>query len=251
MEARKILLVTADETFSLHVRSMLEEVGYDQIISASSYVGALEALVHDSPGCVITDLAIQGNKSGLDLIQWIQQKHPLPCLIVSSIYSNEWLAKVAEIHTDAFLVNPVSPLNIAIALEMACKRFTNAPWQASSEVTNALSIKSDSFFIKESGAYLRIDVNHIQYIESHENYVKIYQQTKAPITIRSTMKEIIGLLPAMDFVRISRSHIVRIAIIDKISQGAVCLSGIKLPIGKTYKEQLFSTLGIREGGYIA
>lgn len=251
MITSKVLLVGANDDFLQHIQSMLQEVGFDRFICTHSYLGALEMLVHETPDLLITDIVMQGNKSGVDLIQWSLEKHPVPAVIVSSVFSEEWLDRVATLSICSYLVNPLSPLNIYVALKMAYRNFHGRAQSKPMESQSMLPAKADSIFVKESSSYIRVDIQQIQYVESHENYVKIYLQNKRTMTIRSTMKEILDMLQPTDFVRISRSHIVRIKSIDKIAQGAVCLQSTKLPIGKTYKEQLFTALGIRNGGILA
>ncbi len=88
-----------------------------------------------------------------------------------------------------------------------------------------------------------IRIDDIQYLSAAGNYVDIRARGQDYL-LRSTMGEAQALLPAEDFVRIHRSHIVRVCEIERIrversGSGIVQLrSGGELPISKACRAQL-------------
>jgi hypothetical protein len=76
--------------------------------------------------------------------------------------------------------------------------------------------------------------DHILYLESLENYVKVITGTKTYLT-RLTMKEAEARLPKPPFLRISRSHLVNTAHIRGTEPDAVHVGSTSLRIGKVYK----------------
>jgi DNA-binding LytR/AlgR family response regulator len=88
-----------------------------------------------------------------------------------------------------------------------------------------------------------IRIDDIQFLSAADNYVEIHARGQQ-FLMRSTMAEIEIALPAGRYVRIHRSHIVRIDLIEKIrtersSTGFVQLRGGRvLPISKTYRRRL-------------
>jgi DNA-binding LytR/AlgR family response regulator len=89
-----------------------------------------------------------------------------------------------------------------------------------------------------------IQVRDVECIIAARNYVEICTGGDQLYLLRMTMNDVQELLPATDFVRIHRSHIVNINAIDRIKRQAsgndmVCLrSGRLLNIGRKFKDVL-------------
>jgi len=88
-----------------------------------------------------------------------------------------------------------------------------------------------------------IRTDEIQFLSAADNYVEI-QARDQKYLLRATMAQMENLLPTGHYVRIHRSHIVRIDQIDRIrtersSKGTVQLrGGNTLPISKNYRKRL-------------
>jgi len=88
-----------------------------------------------------------------------------------------------------------------------------------------------------------IRTDEIQFLSAADNYVEI-QARDQKYLLRATLAQMENLLPAGHYVRIHRSHIVRIDQIDRIrtersSKGQVQLRGGRtLPISKNYRQRL-------------
>jgi DNA-binding LytR/AlgR family response regulator len=65
--------------------------------------------------------------------------------------------------------------------------------------------------------------------------------------VRSTLNDFIAQLDLKTFMRVHRSYSVNIQLIDDISPTEVSVNGVKIPVGKSYREDLLKTLGINEG----
>ncbi len=87
-----------------------------------------------------------------------------------------------------------------------------------------------------------IPLDHILYLESLENYVKVITGPKTYLT-RLTLKEAEARLPKPPFLRISRSHIVNQAHIRRTEPEAVQVGTASLRIGKIYKRYVEEQLG--------
>jgi DNA-binding LytR/AlgR family response regulator len=84
---------------------------------------------------------------------------------------------------------------------------------------------------------VKILLRDIEYIESVEDYLKIYMTNGKPIMTLMTMKAVLEKLPADQFARIHRSYIVPLAKIRTIVNRKITLhSGIELPVSSSYLE---------------
>jgi DNA-binding LytR/AlgR family response regulator len=76
--------------------------------------------------------------------------------------------------------------------------------------------------------------------------VIIHTTDKKNITHRSTFSEFLSQLPAGKFFRIHRSFAVQTELIENIGNTEVTIAGISIPISNTYREELYSHLGIKQ-----
>ncbi len=97
---------------------------------------------------------------------------------------------------------------------------------------------TDNFIHLKSKAV--INTNEILYLKSDGHYVEIYMRNKNnPEIERSSLTEILTLLPPKDFIRIHRSFIVNIHTIKIINATQLMLeNGIWIKLSRTYKQQL-------------
>lgn len=98
---------------------------------------------------------------------------------------------------------------------------------------------SESNFIHLKSKAL-INTNEILYIKSDGHYMEIFlENKKKPEIERSTLTELLQLLPNVDFVRIHKSYIVNIRKIKIINATQLMLeNGEWIKLSRTYKQQL-------------
>lgn len=116
-------------------------------------------------------------------------------------------------------------------------RYLSTHSRSTNELPLAMATMPDEtgyFSCMVDGVRQTIDYADILYVESLENYLKIFTKQKVYIT-RLTLKEAEERLPKREFVRISRSVIVNRAHIDRKESDAVWVGTKELRIGKVYK----------------
>jgi DNA-binding LytR/AlgR family response regulator len=102
------------------------------------------------------------------------------------------------------------------------------------EVTvNSVSVKVDGYFID-------IELDQLLYAQSFGNYVKLHT-IKRNYLASITTSEFEKCLPE-NFIRIHKSYIVALDKIDETEKDFVIIRKEKLPIGITYKRELFDRL---------
>lgn len=102
-------------------------------------------------------------------------------------------------------------------------------------------------YIKENSSLVRLEYNDIIFIEALENYVNVTTFDKK-YTIHFTMKSILEKLPPDLFIRVHRSFIINAHHILGIEDNSIIVKladDTKLiPIGKSYREQLYNNLNL-------
>jgi hypothetical protein len=101
-------------------------------------------------------------------------------------------------------------------------------------------LSTDSFIAFADGQQIHIPLKELIYIESLENYVKVFT-TKKSYVVRMSMKEAEAKLPAPLFIRISRSHIVSTHF-ARFKDETLTIQDKEFRIGRVYKKYVQENL---------
>ncbi len=103
---------------------------------------------------------------------------------------------------------------------------------------------NNSFFVKKDSRFVRVNFQDIMWIEALDNYVIIKTSSKEQYVLHSSMKDIESKLPPLNFSRVHRSYIVQLEKIGALEENACIIDGNRIPIGKSYKDNLMSRLNL-------
>jgi two-component system LytT family response regulator len=160
--------------------------------------------------------------NGFDFIKKLDYK---PAIVLTTAYGTHAL-KSYEYDVADFLVKPIR-----------FKRFEEAILKVRTLYEkNIYSYQRKQFIeIKDKGNLVNIKIDHIIYIQSIGNYVKIFTKKKNYM-LHTTTNELEKNLDPACFIRIHKSYIINKAFLKKTEHMQVQLGdqNTELPIGKTY-----------------
>lgn len=100
------------------------------------------------------------------------------------------------------------------------------------------SIGGDSIYIKEGHDQTKVKLHDILYLEALKDYTKIVTPQKRHCVL-SSLGTLLKETHFTSFLRVHRSYAVQKQFIDKIMPGELLLNtGVTIPIGRSYKENL-------------
>ncbi len=95
-----------------------------------------------------------------------------------------------------------------------------------------------SLFLKSGHEHIKINVDQISHINSDADYTDVYYGNQKYISSES-LKYWEDILHPYGFIRVHKSHIVNLSMVEKISKNQIyLLTKVKVPIGRTYKKSL-------------
>ena len=141
--------------------------------------------------------------NGLDLVKSLVKK---PQIIFTTAYS-EYAFEGFQVDAIDYLLKPI---NYAAFLKAANK--SKIWFEANSPEKAEQQPKSDrkEIFVKSNYKVVRILLADISYIESANEYIKIFLDNQEVITTFMRLKNIEELLPAGDFMRVHKSFIINL-----------------------------------------
>ena len=171
-------------------------------------------------------LLLDINMPALSGIELLKVLHNRPPVILISAYK-EFAVEGFELDVVDYLVKPVSRARLLEAINKVYRRLGSASLQAESYIV----LKVD----REKRRFL---VNDIDLLEAYGNYVKVWQGEQVTL-VNSTLKRLLQLLPALQFIQVHKSFVVNKGKIIALEQEQLRLEGGQpVKVGKAYKNGL-------------
>jgi DNA-binding LytR/AlgR family response regulator len=93
-------------------------------------------------------------------------------------------------------------------------------------------------FLRVDYSMTKVMLADIQYIEGLDNYIKIHFVNGKTLLVRMSMKGMIELLPANEFIRVHRSYIIPKSKVTAERSKTIFLGTIEIPVGTNYVEEV-------------
>jgi two-component system, LytTR family, response regulator LytT len=133
-----------------------------------------------------------------------------------------------------YLLKPFGYEEFLTAATRARKRIeTERPVQVMQIEAN-----DDYLFLKSEYKIRRINFNDIIYIEGLKDYIKVFlKNEEKPVMSLSSLKAIEEKLPSDRFMRVHRSFIVNLRLVDTIERSRIVFGKTWIPVSDQYKEK--------------
>ena len=171
--------------------------------------------------------------SGLDFIKTI--KNP-PLIIMTTGYP-DYAASSFELDTIVdYLVKPFSFDRFLKAINKAKNRLETSK-ESNEENTE------ETIFLNVDKTLHKLTLNSILYIESDRNYITVITESQK-LSYIDSLKNWSAKLPENQFIQVHKSFIINSGFVERISGNTIYVKDNKIPIGRTYKQDLLNKLGI-------
>lgn len=231
------VLIVEDEFIIAHsIQSTLVKYGHKTCPICASYTEAKDLLLtQEHPDVIIIDLKLEGNKSGIDLAELINQTFHIPFIFLTSSTDRHLLDSLKYLNPSGIIIKPFNAHELNATLSLI-------NFQHNTKTSN-IAQKKDSIFIKQKSELIKILYSDILYLKSNDVYVTIKTIKNQSYQTRATLDTFIKKLNH-DFTRVHRSFIVNTNYIDKVYKEHLLIESNVIPIGKTYKSEVLNILNI-------
>ncbi|MBS1522294.1 MAG: response regulator [Bacteroidetes bacterium] len=245
MSVLKIGIVEDELVIARTILNTLDELGYAHCGPAINYTEALEMLEQDKPDLLLLDIQLSGKKDGIDVAGKLNESYPIPFIFLTANSDGETIDRAKKVRPHAYIVKPFTKEELFAAVEIAFSNFTGHRIKTEQIAADSFPVK-DYMFVRDGYVFRKIFFNDLLYLVSDANYITLHLKSQKKVMVRSTLNDFIEQLDTRKFIRIHRSYSVNINLIDDVFPTEVTVSGTKIPIGKSYRDDLFKALGIKE-----
>lgn len=236
----EVLIVEDDILLSEQLEQFLIEMGYKAFAKAASYQDAISELSQKLPDLILIDIHLKGNKTGIDLAAHIHEHFQIPFIFVTSYKDRQTIEAAKQYQPYAYLIKPFDQDDLFAAIETTLARFGHG-LQDKQDDSNS-TLYRDVIYIKQNQHFNRIPLTEIGYIKANDNYVEVFTASKSWM-VRSTIKKIEESLPK-NFVRIHRSYLINMDLVQKISIDEVVIFNKEIPASRSFMAPLLDRLPI-------
>lgn len=235
MEPVKLKALIVDDEPLAHdviLRFAKDVTGLEIVGQSFLALDALEFLRHQSVDLIFLDIQMPKLK-GLAFLRLLENK---PMVIITSAYE-KYALESFDLEVVDYLLKPYRFDRFLKAVRRA---FDQKQLQASQAETTAIQAPSSpqQLFIKSDKRFIQIQIEDIYYLESHGNYVKVWQQDGFHLTPK-TLQSFEDILPNPTFFRIHKSTIVNKRYIDYLEGNQIKMqNGATLTIGRNHRQRV-------------
>ncbi|GGM95756.1 hypothetical protein GCM10010967_31540 [Dyadobacter beijingensis] len=241
----KIGVVEDELVIARTILSTLDELGYQHCGPAINYTEAMQMLEKDKPDLLLLDIQLAGRKDGFDVAEQLNETNKLPFIFLTANSDFETIDRAKKVKPHAYIVKPFTREELYAAIEIAFLNFTGK--QAIEKLEKpAASATRNYLFVKDGYVFRKVFFDELLYLESEANYVLLHLTSQKKIVVRSTINDFTEQLDPGRFLRIHRRFAVNSHYIEDIFPNEISLRSEKLPIGKSYREELLRVLGIAD-----
>lgn len=226
-------LVIDDEPMAIAViKEHLEN--FDNIQCTGEYTRAIDAIAHlnkEKVNLIFLDINMP-NISGIEFLKSLT--HP-PVVIFTTAYRN-FAVDAFELNALDYLMKPISLPRFLKAVNKFLE-LKQSHTQIKTDVTDTKSY----IILKSDKKNYKVQFEDILYIESLDNYIRVYTSDNA-LTVYQQLSNIEEELPAQIFIRIHRSTIINKQKITVFTSSFVEIGRKQFTIGRSYREEIAKKL---------
>ncbi|MDJ0367132.1 LytTR family DNA-binding domain-containing protein [Hymenobacter sp. H14-R3] len=189
---------------------------------------------------VLMNVSVAGGCHGIATALHVCSLFATPILFLTTPSASSILQHIRAAQPAVFLVKPYTDSSLRAALELAMSKSQPAflaQQRAVPTLPKAVPAGFSQFiFVRKGSEHVKLFLKDILYIESFQNYVRVYTDTDN-FVVDSTLKNFGQKLPDY-FLRTHRSYIVNLDNIKSYQESSVVLGRYQIPVSRSCQEEL-------------
>jgi DNA-binding LytR/AlgR family response regulator len=233
----KIYIIEDEPLIAETIKTALEKEGYTIVGMTDNAKEALFDIDQLQPDLILVDITLEGKMDGIEMVKHLKKKSEIPFIYLTSHSDDKTLERVKQTDPSGFIVKPFNEKTLKSNIELALYK-TKVQKQSISS-----SEEFNSFFVKNKGELIKIELNDILYLEAYDNYCNLYTSTQKYL-ISHTLKSVEEKLPQHQFIRVHRSFVINVTKIKSLQDGYIFIEKNKIPLSTSNKDELMKHINL-------
>jgi len=202
-----ILIVENEEVTALSLEKFCRKLGYNVIKKVNNYDDALTIIHHERPNLILTDIAINGKKSGLDIAIKAEELYGISTIFITAYYSEEILKQAKHINFHGYIIKPYKENELEATIKLALyqiekdrgysERYIDlCNYTFDMKTLKLFNEKKEVHLSKKAKRLLYFLANHINQVQSYSEIIDyVYEGDSVSIdTLRHLIQRIRELI---------------------------------------------------------
>ncbi len=166
---------------------------------------------------------------------------PVPVIYLSAYSDPATRERALQTLPAAYLLKPVTPDSLRVAIELALYTFSNranvggsAPGAGAVSPEPVLRL-GDSIFIRHNYRFVRVPSTDILLLQANNNHTLLVTETQK-YALRLTLGNLLDRLASSQLVRVHRSYAVNLGRVSSFTEQEIALLDQTVPISRQYRE---------------
>ena len=243
-----VIIVDDEPPARAKLQRFLEPLAEFQVAAeADSVDSAVAAITAHRPDIVYLDIQL-GSHSGFDVLEAIRGALS-PHIVFTTAYS-EYAVRAFDVQAVDYLLKPYDRERFLRSVERVKAELSDPePGDLEERVRRVLAsmpgrpAPSKQILVRDRARAYFVAVDTIERIEAAGNYVEIHAGGKVHL-VREPLAQLIAQLDAGEFIRVHRSHVVKVSFIAELQPmfhgdyELMLRNGDRLPLSRRYKTLL-------------
>jgi len=236
MPNTKVLIVEDEPIIAADLENQLQKAGLNVLDTLDDGESVMTFLKTSQPDVILMDIQIYGDLDGIDLANHINQQYTIPVIFLTSNTDNKTFNRAKFSFPHSYLSKPFRINDVLRSIELA----VNLSDQSEEEENSNLEFLKDRIFIREKDSMVKVLFDDILYVEADGAYTKVITTDKTYV-LSQTLKKTESSIITNFIVKVHRSYLANIKNVDRITDGYVYFGKHKIPVSRTYKDDLLQT----------
>ncbi len=241
----KVLVAEDDVLVSAKMCSALANKNYTVIGPARKGAQAIELCQTNQPDIAILDWDLADNVNGLEVAQVLKSKLNIPIIFVTGRLEEHVRQLAIQQNAFAFINKPFNDRNLMNAIDLAVSSFaTKEVEEEPIPSTNQQAyMMNDKIFVKKNGAYIKLPINEILFIEATGNYATLHTND-GQLMASARLSALLEQINNKALLRVHRSFAVNMNNLEKFDDAFVHFPSKSIPLSKTYKADFMNHINL-------
>lgn len=240
MKDARIFIVEDDYVVAKNLSFLLENLGYQvQGIAETGEEGLLQ-IKKEKPDLVILDIDLAGALNGIDVGRKLKEQFGIPFIYITAHADGQTMTEALPTDPWAYLAKPFNENTLRSSIELALYKIfqqKHPPAALEADRRDKTYTMEDAIFIKSKNRLVKVALSDILFVEANDIYANVYTR-ESKYLVNYTLKAIAEKFPEKNFLRVHRSYLVNRHKVEAIEYNDLLLNGHRIPVGKTYREDL-------------
>ncbi len=248
-----VVIVDDEPPARTKLKRLLGEIPDFRVAAEAGDVSeAVAAIKTTRPDVVYLDIQL-GTRSGFDIVDELRAADALPLLVFTTAYS-EYAVRAFDVQALDYLLKPFDRERFSTSIERVRAALAEPDRSDIEERVRRLLAQVpgrpaavQQILVRSLDRAYFLEVRDIDRIAAAGNYIEVHSGGKVHL-IRDTLTSFVAQLDAGEFLRVHRSHVVRVGFIAELrpmfhgDYELVLRDGRTLPLSRRYKALLPETI---------